>query len=380
MDLSVAELTSELVRCRPVHRSPGVREALGIVAEQLRRLGLDCATRPYDGGHQILAGHSFGADGPHVVVNGHIDIEDDGAAARPAPGPRPGGSGHPGRIYGAGASDMLGGIAALVATVRELLGRDGLTGRITVQIVIGRHLGGASTLALFQDTVLPPVDLAVIAEPTNRHVCTTAYGFAGFRLRSAGSPGPMAYATDRSNAGTHAATALLALDSANHRLQELYPTHQRIRYVLPGVIRAGTDAAVPATEALVEFAMALPPLLPEDTALGVITDSLRSRFADAGLPPPVWESHGPRFPATSLGHTPFSDLLREVDPGLRWCQYPCPSDARVFQDLGIPMVLYGPGDLARTRRPDEYIEIAELHRYVRTLSTALARWLTKGGG
>lgn len=376
MDLSVVDLTSELIRCHPVYRSPGVGKALDIAAEQLRGLGLDCDVHPYDGGHQLLAGHVFSPDGPHVVVNGHIDIENGGQAL---PGPRHDDA-HPDRIYGAGASDMLGGIAALIATVRDLLRRDDLTGRITLQIVIGRHLGGASTRALFEEAALPRADLAIIAEPTNRHVCTTAYGFACYRLRSVGSPGPMAYATDRKNAGTHAATALLALDSANHRLQELYPTHQRIRYVLPGVIRAGTEAATPAAEALVEFAMALPPLLPEDTALKVVDTTIRSRFSAAGLPLPTWEPYGPKFPATSLGHTSFSNLLREVDPGLRWCQYPCPSDARAFQDLGIPMVLYGPGDLARTRQPGEYIEAGELHRYVRTLSTALARWLARGGG
>ncbi|GLW09875.1 N-formyl-4-amino-5-aminomethyl-2-methylpyrimidine deformylase [Microtetraspora sp. NBRC 13810] len=380
MSISVVDLTSQLVKTHPVFRRPTVDDALDTVARQLRKLGFDCDLRPYDGTCQITATHAFGQAGPHVVLHGHIDIEDvadEGGWSMP--GLWRSGEVRSGRVYGAGSSDMLGGIATLIATVRELIGQDRLSGRITVQVVVGRHLGGAGTLALFEQSGLPGVDLAILGEPTDRHVCTAAYGFRRYRLQSRGVPGPMAFAGDGDNAATHAAIALLALDTANDRLQQLYPTRQRIRYVLPGVIRGGDDAGTSAGRALVEFAMALPPLLPEDTALGVIDDSLQRSFDTAGIPLPGYEQDGIPVAPTSLGHSGFADLIREVNPALGWCQYPCSSDARVFQDLGIPMVLYGPGNVARSKRPDEYVEAAELQESVRTLGTALIRWLSRGG-
>ncbi|MFD0480779.1 hypothetical protein ACFQ0B_81145 [Nonomuraea thailandensis] len=69
-------------------------------------------------------------------------------------------------------------------------------------------------------------------------------------------------------------------------------------------------------------------------------------------------------------------MLRNVNPALGWCQYPCPSDARAFQDAGVPVVLYGPGELSRTRRPGEYVETGELEEFAATLGSALAHWLT----
>ncbi|MGN9843444.1 M20 family metallopeptidase [Nonomuraea sp. H19] len=376
MSLSVAELTSELVRCHPTHRSQGVAAAIDLAAHALKAIGLDCEIRPYEGGPQITATHSFPDDGPHVIVHGHVDIEDvadEGGWS--APGLWQTGEVRAGRVYGAGTSDMLGGIAALITAIRRLAGQAELTGRITVQIAVDRHLGGSGTKAL-QNADLPRADLAILAEPTNRHVCTTAYGFARYHLTAHADGGPMAYAADESNAATHAATALLALDSANRTLQELYPTRQQIRYVLPSAIHAGDQYSAAATTATVDFAMALPPLLPEETALSIVTDTLIRRFTAAGLPMPAWERRAPHFAATSLGHQGFADLLREVNKGLQWCQYPCPSDAKVFQELGVPVVLYGPGDLARTRRPDEYVEIAELDECVETLYAALTRWLS----
>jgi acetylornithine deacetylase len=376
MSLSVAELTSELVRCHPTHRGEGVGAAIDLAARALKTLGLDCEIRPYEGGPQITATHTFPGDGPHVIVHGHVDIEDvPDESEWSAPGLWRSGQVRAGRVYGAGASDMLGGIAALITVMRRLAGRSGLSGRVTVQIAVDRHTGGNGTRAL-QSPDLPPADLAVLAEPTNRHVCTTAYGFARYHLTAHAEGGPMAYTGEEGNAATHAATALLALDSANRTLQELYPTRQRIRYVLPSSIHAGDQYSAPATTATVDFAMALPPLLPEENALAVVTDTLVRRFTAAGLPMPTWERREPRFAATSLGHQAFADLLREVDGNLQWCQYPCPSDAQVFQELGVPVVLYGPGDLARTRRPDEYVEIAELDECVENLDAALTRWLS----
>lgn len=376
MSFSVAGLTSELVRCHPTHRSRGAAAAIDLAADTLKALGLDCEIRPYEGGPQITATHTFPTDGPHVIVHGHIDIEDVAdEAGWSAPDLWRSGEIRAGRVFGAGTSDMLGGVAALITAIQRLTGQPGLTGRITVQIAVDRHMGGLGTRAL-QNADLPQADLAVLAEPTNRHVCTTAYGFARYHLTARAGGGPMAYATEEGNAATHAATALLALDSANRTLQELYPTRERIRYVLPSAIHAGDQHSAPATSATLDFAVALPPLLPEEAALTVVTDTLIRRFGAAGLPMPAWERREPHVAATSLGHQFFADLLRDVNSGLQWCQYPCPSDAKVFQDLGVPVVLYGPGDVARTRRPDEYVEVAELDECVETLNTALTRWLS----
>ncbi|MFD0480778.1 M20/M25/M40 family metallo-hydrolase [Nonomuraea thailandensis] len=142
MNLSPTELTSQLVERLPIRHSPGVSDALALAGAELARLGLDHDVRPYGDAQQITATHAFSAAGPHVIVNAHIDIEPflhDNAAQAPR---------EPGRVYGPGASDMLGGIAATIAVLRGLSARDGLTGRITVQLVVGAHQGGAGTTDL----------------------------------------------------------------------------------------------------------------------------------------------------------------------------------------------------------------------------------------
>ncbi|MEV0583881.1 M20/M25/M40 family metallo-hydrolase [Nonomuraea sp. NPDC050310] len=369
MTLSTAELTSRLAGLRPTHASDGAALAAELTAAELTEHGLTAELRERDGARQVLATCDLGPGGRHVVLNGHLDIDqpimDDS-----------GGELRSGRIHGTGTSDMLGGVATIVTAVAELARRSDLHGRLTVQLVADGHRDGAGTNALA--ALLDDAELAILTEPTDRHVCTTAYGFSRHRLTSWGAPGPMAYAADVHNAATHAAAAVLALNDANEELRQLYPTRQGIRYVLPGRVAAGLDPSTPALSGEVDFTLALPPLLPAEVARKVIDDRLHDRFHPAGLPLPSWSERELLSPATSLGHTTFADLLRTVNPGLSWCQYPCPSDAHVFQELGVPMVLYGPGDTTRTRRPGEHVEVAELEECGRTLTSALVLLLAKG--
>ena len=51
------------------------------------------------------------------------------------------------------------------------------------------------------------------------------------------------------------------------------------------------------------------------------------------------------------------------------------SDMRLLVNVGAtPAVLFGPGDVRRAHRPDEFVPVDELTATVRTLALVALRW------
>ncbi|MDX2937638.1 M20 family metallopeptidase [Streptomyces ipomoeae] len=414
----VAELTSRLIRCHPQYRGAGVGAALDLLADQFGALGFETELRSIDGDRlrssplycdvtrwggifagygfdgvaQLVATRDFASGGPHVLLNGHIDTEFvDDEHQWSSPGLWRSGELRGERIYGRGASDMLGGVSGIVAALRRLVEHPGLAGRVTVHIVVDEEIGGNGTLALLLDMEAAAVDgravdVALIAEPTAGYVCASTSGFQQYRIRCHGNPCHMVYARDGDNALTQAAHALLALDEADATLRRRHPLLPGSRYLLAGKLHGGTDAAIPAASAEIELTAALPPWIAESDALATVEEHLARRCTAAGLAIPRVEPYGLSFPGSGAvshggaavsygeagdGRSALVRALLDADGDLRAGHFPSACDARLYEHFGIPAIVFGPGDLARAHGPDEYVTLAELEQFSDSLGSAL---------
>jgi succinyl-diaminopimelate desuccinylase len=108
-------LAQALIRCASV--TPADAGAQDVLAAALERLGFSVTRLRYGVIENLFARLGDGA--PHICFAGHTDVVPAGAAAwRHDPF---GGEVHDGVLYGRGACDMKGGIAAFVAAVAQLL-------------------------------------------------------------------------------------------------------------------------------------------------------------------------------------------------------------------------------------------------------------------
>src|SRR6185436_5471705 len=99
--------------------------------------------------------------------SGHLDVVPPGDPATWTVDPWAG-EVRGGRLYGRGACDMKGGVAAILAAVRALDAAghlDDLAGEVVVALVPSEEDGGQGTLAAIRAGV--GGDLAVITEPSN---------------------------------------------------------------------------------------------------------------------------------------------------------------------------------------------------------------------
>jgi succinyl-diaminopimelate desuccinylase len=112
-------LAQALIRCASV--TPADAGAQDVLAEALERLGFTVTRLRYGVIENLFA--RLGEGAPHICFAGHTDVVPVGAAQwRYDPF---GAEVHDGVLYGRGACDMKGGIAAFVAAVAQLLAGGG---------------------------------------------------------------------------------------------------------------------------------------------------------------------------------------------------------------------------------------------------------------
>lgn len=162
------DLAARLIRCQSV--TPAEGGALTLLAQELDALGFDCVWLPFGEGPARIDNlfARRGQDGPHFAFAGHTDVVPvgDASAWRHAPFS---GILEDGKLFGRGAADMKGGIAAFVAAVRQFVDTHP-AGSISL-IITGDEEGDAEygTVKMVEwmkaHNHLP--DLCVVGEPTN---------------------------------------------------------------------------------------------------------------------------------------------------------------------------------------------------------------------
>ena len=164
------DLAARLIRCESV--TPAEGGALRLLADELGDLGFECIWLPFgDGAARIQNLYARRGDAaPHFAFAGHTDVVPAGDAAAWQHAPFSGTLAD-GKLFGRGAADMKGGIAAFVGAVRQFVSRHP-AGSISL-IITGDEEGDAEfgTVKMVdwmrQHNHRP--DLCVVGEPTNPH-------------------------------------------------------------------------------------------------------------------------------------------------------------------------------------------------------------------
>jgi succinyl-diaminopimelate desuccinylase len=156
-------LAQALIRARSVTPADGGAQA--VLASDLERLGFAVQRLRFGAIENLYA--RIGDSGPHLCFAGHTDVvpAGDGWSADPF-----GAEVRDGVLYGRGACDMKGAIAAFVAAAETYLAQGGKRGSISL-LITGDEEGDAvdgtvKVLAWMRDRNEVP-DFCLVGEPTN---------------------------------------------------------------------------------------------------------------------------------------------------------------------------------------------------------------------
>ena len=317
-----------------------------------------------------------------MLFNGHADVVPPGDEAIWDYPPWSGAMAD-GRIYGRGASDMKGGLAAMIYAVQAIreCGIE-LQGDIVLESVIDEEAGGNGTLAACLRGYRG--DVVVIPEPTDLTVAPAHRGAQFYRVKVSGK-------------GTHAGLrfegtsaiekmkivmeAIEALEEVRSRMARENPLYSRYAIACPinvGKIQGGNWPAMVPEDCEIEGMIDIMPGEKIDTVRKQFIDSLLSfagRDEWLGKHPPKIEWHSVSIRGYSAAHLDcFVDQLstlcrevtgRETEP----CGFPAGSDLRLFKEvLGLEGVHIGPGDIRRAHGFNEYVRVDELIQCTKILS------------
>jgi acetylornithine deacetylase len=327
---------------------------------------------------------------PRIVLSGHTDVVPAGDPATWSGDPFSG-EVRDGWLYGRGACDMKGGVAAILGAVRALRDAgvlDRLRGELVVALVPSEEDGGQGTLAAIRAGATG--DMAVITEPSGLDIVVAHAGAITFRLSV---PGRAAHASMRREgvsalANLQTLVAALEADEARRNEAETDPLMTAIGLPYPTIVgkvaggvwassvmdqvvaegRYGVRLAQTAAEAesqlreCIEAACAADPFLRDHPAqvevFGAAFDT--SRVAPDHVLP--------------VSLTAAAMAVTGRTPALVGVPYGC--DMRLFVGIGqTPCVVFGPGDVRLAHGADERVPLAEVAACARVLAAWVAETL-----
>src|SRR5215207_5783045 len=192
-----------------------------------------------------LQGHG-GEKARSLILNGHIDVVPAGDPAAWIHQPFAAEIAE-GKIWGRGAVDMKGGVAAMIAAV-EAIQRAGirLQGDVLIESVVDEETGGPGTTQTIEHGYR--ADAAIVVEPTDLQILPVEGGLEWLRVVVRGRSGHSAYRYRTVHAGGRG-TAVNAIEktakilAAVQDLERYWAVHKRhpllpagITTINPGVI------------------------------------------------------------------------------------------------------------------------------------------------
>ncbi len=368
--MNAAELLGRLVACPsvnpvegPVDGTRGEGRMAALLKELLGSWGAEVEVTEVHPGRPNLTAKFRGADDRRSVM---FEAHSDTVPVAGMTVPPFGGKVEGGRLYGRGACDDKGPLAAMLLGIRRFLDA-GRPFPVTTWLVstCDEEIGATGARALG----LRP-DAAIVGEPTELRIYTAHKGAVRWRIatrgRSAHSSTP-----DRGVNAIVAMTAVIArLDGAYRATLASRPHPVLGAPTLSiGTIRGGTQLNVVPDRCEIEVDRRL---VPGETAEAATAEV---RAALAGLDVEFTELN--RYPA--FEERPEAPVARLAAAGCRaalgaaefgsapWC-----SNAGIFKAAGIPCVLFGPGSTAQAHTPDEYIELDQVDRAARAYAAMIA--------
>jgi acetylornithine deacetylase/succinyl-diaminopimelate desuccinylase family protein len=369
-------LLRELVAINSINPSlvpgaPGEQQIADAIAHEMRRVGLDVAIEPVAPGRPNVIGVIDGKrPGRSLMLCGHTDTVGVIGMTDPfSPIERDG------RLFGRGAQDMKGGVAAMIDAARVVCERGLDAGRLVVAAIVDEEHSSIGADALVTHW---KADAAIVTEPTDLAIAIGHKGFAWIEVEVCGKAAHGSRPAEGEDAILRLGRVLADLERLDRSLQARAP------HMLVGTgslhasfIEGGRELSSYPDRAVLQMERRIRPDEPESQALDEVQRILDRLAADdpsfrgrarAMFSRPAYEidaDHAlPVTLAASIGAV--GGAPRRVGASF-W------ADSAVLGHANIPSVLFGPGG-AGLHSTEEYVNAADVLMCRDALVAMVQRW------
>lgn len=269
-----------------------------------------------------------------------------------------------GRLYGRGACDTKGAMAAMLAGLAKVLTADGAPpSNVCFVATCNEEQGATGAQALMQSGFR--ADAAIVGEPTALRIVDAHKGAIRFEIRV---DGRAAHSSDPSlgiNAISKMAAVIARIDgSLADELARV--SHPRLGspVVSVGIIHGGSLVNVIPERCIIEIDRRL---LPGETAATATTQLQAHLDALAAIDPNLrCQVRQTQYyaPLEANPQSPFgrqlAESVRTITGRLEYEAAPWGSDAGAYHAAGIPVFVFGPGSIRQAHSADEYVDLDQL--------------------
>ncbi len=336
--------------------------------DHLRSLGID-ARLSYDAERRkanLFA--TVGQTGrPGIVLCGHTDVVPvDGQAwdTDPFVAHLAGG-----RIYGRGAVDMKGFIAASLASLPEFLSAP-LHQPLHLAFTYDEEIGCVGVQTLIRDLQQAGIQPAgcFVGEPTRMQVMTGHKGMRVTRCRVHGLEAHSSMAPEAVNAIEYAGRMIERIRQVAGKLRAegpFDPAYKIVHTTLQtGMIQGGTAANIVPRDCEFVFDCRTLPQNQSDELIVQIeayADELRAEMRKISTQADIsFETLADAAALDTADDAPIAYLGRALARNNLIGRVSFATDAGWLHQAGIPCVVVGPGDIEVAHKPNEFIEISQI--------------------
>ncbi len=308
-----------------------------------------------------------------LVLNGHLDVVGTEGMEHPPFAPQTVGD----DLFGRGATDMKGGIAAMCVAAARASVHGTLASEIIIAAVCDEEFESIGTRALLANGLRATG--AIVTEPTRMEICPAHKGFSWIEVVVHGHAAHGSRYETGVDAVRHAGLLLHQLDrferdtltTRSHRLLGRPSLHA-------ATIRGGTGWSTYAETCTLHIERRT---LPGETAQQTLAE-VEAMIASLAAERPTF-----RADARLTTAQPPLDLAEDAPltrvavaaaraRGLegRISGLSCWTDAALFDAAGIPALCFGPGDIARAHSAREWVERSDIERAAGVLEHVCAAW------
>jgi acetylornithine deacetylase len=337
--------------------APGEREIASAVADAMRRAGLDVTLEDAAPGRPNVVGVLEGRSrGRTLMFCGHTDTVGVAGMADPfAPIERDG------RLYGRGAQDMKGGVAAMIDAARAVAASGFASGRLIVAAVVDEEHSsiGAETLVKTWRA-----DAAIVTEPTDLAIAVGHKGFAWVEVEVLGRAAHGSRPAEGEDAILRLGRVLARLEALDRALQAR-PPHALVgaASLHASFVEGGRELSSYPDRAVLQMERRTLPGEPESIALEEVTAILDAVARDdpsfrasatAMFSRPAYEVPADHeLPRALAAAVAAVGVVPRTTGASFW------TDAAVLGHAGTASILFGPGG-AGLHSVEEYVNVADV--------------------
>ncbi|MEX2381766.1 MAG: ArgE/DapE family deacylase [Opitutales bacterium] len=359
LDGLLAELVA-IPSVNPAYGGEGEAEVAAFVAGWLSQRGMDVELQEvFPGRNNVIARCGKVDGGPAILLEAHMDTVGVEGWAKGSPfDPARKGV----RLYGRGSCDTKASLATFMSIAAHFARNPSL---LSVPLVfaatVDEESGQTGASALME------LDLnlqgAIVGEPTLLEIVHAHKGVLRFAVRTAGVSAHSALPEKGENAILRMGKVLERFAAYAGQLRNMEAMSALGRpTVNVGMIRGGKGVNIVPDFCVIEVDRRT---LPEETAEEIV-EGIRCELKDCPSAEIVDASlsfrRGLHTPKEHILSRAFANALERSGEKIVFSGAPYMTNATAYATAGVPALVFGPGDIARAHKIDEWVDTRQLPR------------------